>query len=115
MSLSQDEQEDDEEIENSNEDTGHLTGRVKIVPNMPLSETDMTSTGLIRDEDPHMFTQVHGANQEDARSVITTSSMGSYQTSITLRRARVAKPEEKMAHELSKQVINEMKKQIQER
>ena len=62
-----------------------------------------------------MLTQVHGANQEDARSTITSFSMGSFQTSFTLRRARVAKPEEKMADELLKQVINEMEKQIQEK
>ena len=47
-------QEDDEEIENgqnANGDTGHLTsnGLVKIVPNMPPSETDTASTGVVRD------------------------------------------------------------------
>ena len=54
---------------------------------MPPSETDMASTGVIRDEDSHIFTEVHNANQEDALSIITNSSMGSFHTSITLRRA----------------------------
>ena len=41
--------------------------------------------------------------------------MGSYQKSITLRKARVSNPEEIMANELSKQIASEMEKQIQER
>ena len=41
--------------------------------------------------------------------------MGSYQTSITLRKARVSNPEEIMANEHSKQIASEMEKQIQER
>ena len=54
-------QEDDEETENeqnTNGATGHLTsnGLVKIVPNMPPSETDTASTGVVRDEDSHMLT-----------------------------------------------------------
>ena len=69
---------------------------------MPPSETDTASTGVVRDEDSHMFTQAHKANQEDALSIITNSSMGSFQTSIILRKARVSNPEEIMANELSK-------------
>ena len=86
--------------------TGHLTsnGLVKIVPNMPPSETDTTSIGVVREEDSYMFTQAHNANQEDALSIITNSSMGSYQTSVTLRRARVSNPEEIMANELYKTI-----------
>ena len=83
---------------------------MKIVPDMPLSETDTASAGVVRNEDPQIFAQVHEANQEDALSIITDSSMGSYQTSITLRRARVSNPEERMADESSEQILSEMKK-----
>ena len=41
--------------------------------------------------------------------------MESFQTSITLRKARLSNPEEIMANELSKQIASEMEKQIQER
>ena len=78
---------------------------------MPLSETDTTLAGVVRNEDPQIFAQV----QEDALSIITESSMASYQTSMALRRARVSNPEERIADELSKQILSEMEKQIQER
>ena len=41
--------------------------------------------------------------------------MGSFQTSITLRKARVINHEETMNNELSKQIISNMEKQMQER
>ena len=45
----------------------------------------------------------------------TSSSMGSFQTSITLRKARVINHEEIMTNELSKQIISKMEKQMQKR
>ena len=41
--------------------------------------------------------------------------MASYLMSMTLRRARLSNPEERIADELSKQILCEMEKQIQER
>ena len=63
--------------------------------------------GAARNED----TQAH----EDARSVITESSIASHQTSMTIRRVSLSNPEERTTDELSKQVLSEMEKQIQER
>ena len=69
--------------------------------------TSTASMGIARNED----TQV----QEDTRSVVTESSMASHQTSMTLRRARVSNPKERIANELSKQILSNMEKLIQER
>ena len=66
---------------------------------------------VARNEDTQSFAQV----QEDGRSVVTESSITSHQTSMTIRRARVSNPEERTTDELSKQILSEMEKQIQER
>ena len=53
--------------------------------------------------------------QEDAMLDVLLSSKAYCQTNMTLRRARVFNPEERIADELSKQILSEMEKQIQER
>ena len=83
------------------------TGRVKIVPDIPLSEPDSASMGTARNE-------VTPAN-EDAHSDITEASLASHQTSMTVRNARMSNPEEKTTDELSKHILSEVEELIRDK
>ena len=82
-------------------------GRIRIIPDASLSESDTESMRNARNMNTHL--------DEDALSDTSEASKDCHQTSMTVRNMRISDPEDKLADEIIEQVLSRLEEVVQKK